>query len=252
MYLFSREAMEFINGIKASTSKGTTGCVLALLKKRKPGKVLDAPAGEGALSRLLLDTPHDVTAMDIDGDAFSVSGVKLVTGNMNEALPFPDASFDYLACVDGIEHFENPYFTIREFNRVLAPGGEVFISTPNISAFRSRLRYLFTGMHNKGKMPLEEARPSPFHHINLMTFPELRYGLHRHGFQLTDVAANRVKPAAWPSLLLYPFVALGTSLAWRHEKAEDQRALNREIYRQMLSWPVAMGETLVLGARKVN
>jgi len=242
--------MEFVNGLKANTSKGTVGVILSMLKNLPKGKVLDTPAGAGAISRLLAKKGHDVVAFEMDEGEFAAKEVTLIMGDMNQPLPFRDDSFDYIVCIDGIEHLENPYFAIREFAEILKSGGELFISTPNISAFRSRARYLLTGFHNKGKIPLQELNPSPLHHINLMTFPEIRYALHRFGLKLNTITMNRAKLAAWPYLLLYPFVAIFTLVAFRHEKDPIQRQLNKEIFCQMLSWPVVMGETLVLSAKK--
>lgn len=242
--------MEIIGGLKVNTSKGTSGVVLSMLERQPKGRVLDAPAGAGAMSRLLAKRGYDVTAFDLNEREFAAKEVPLVTGDMNRPLPFRDGSFDYVVCIDGIEHLENPYLAIREFARILKPGGELFISTPNICAFRSRTRYFLTGFHNKGKTPLQERNPSPLHHINLMTFPEIRYGLHRFGLEINVITMNRAKLAAWPYIFLYPFIAFFTLFAFRHEKDSIQRQLNKEIFRQMLSWPVVMGETLVLSARK--
>ncbi len=242
--------MEIIDGLKANTSKGTSRVILSLLEGQPIGRVLDAPAGEGAMSRLLAKRGHDVIAFEIDEREFAAKEVSLVTGDMNRPLPFRNESFAYVVCMDGIEHLENPYLTIREFARILKRDGDLFISTPNISAFRSRARYFLTGFHNKGKIPLQERNPSPLHHINLMTFPEIRYGLHRFGLRLNGISMNRVKLAAWPYAFLYPFVAIFTLFTFRHEKDSIQRKLNKEIFRQMLSWPVTMGETLVLSAKK--
>jgi 2-polyprenyl-3-methyl-5-hydroxy-6-metoxy-1,4-benzoquinol methylase len=242
--------MEIVEGIKANTSKGTTGRVLKLLKGRPAGRILDAPAGAGALSQLLRKRGHDVTALDIDGGSFAADDIELVVGDLNERLPFPDEHFDCATCVDGIEHLEDPFSVVGEFARVLCPGGELIISTPNISAFRSRARFMFTGFHNKGKTPLREDEPTPLHHINLITYPECRYMLRRAGLEVTRVTTNRVKAASLPYVLLYPLVAAGTSVAFRHEKDARQRETNRDIYRQMMSWPVAMGETMIVSARK--
>jgi len=242
--------MEIIDGLKANTSKGTSRVILSLLEGQPIGRVLDAPAGEGAMSRLLAKRGHDVIAFEIDEREFAAKEVSLVTGDMNRPLPFRNESFAYVVCMDGIEHLENPYLTIREFARILKRDGDLFISTPNISAFRSRARYFLTGFHNKGKIPLQERNPSPLHHINLMTFPEIRYGLHRFGLDLNVITMNRAKLAAWPYAFLYPFVAIFTLFTFRHEKDSKQRQLNKKIFRQMLSWPVAMGETLVLAAKK--
>src|SRR5207244_2574644 len=48
-----------------------------------------------------------------------------------EALPFPDQSFDYLTSHEVIEHVEEPATALREFARVLRPGGICVIATPN-------------------------------------------------------------------------------------------------------------------------
>ena len=242
--------MEIIAGLKASTSRGTTARIFSMLRARPSGRVLDAPAGAGALSRLMAQQGHAVVALDIDGRSFQPRDIPVVAADLNRPLPFPDATFDYAVCVDGIEHLENPFAMVREFRRVLKPGGEVFISTPNISSFRSRTRYLLTGFHNKGKKPLNESVPSPFQHISLVSFPELRYALCRAGFTLAAVSANRVTFATWPYVLLYPLAALFMAAAFHQEKDQAQKRINREIYRQMLTWPVALGETLVIAARK--
>jgi len=48
-----------------------------------------------------------------------------------EALPFADSAFERLVCIDAYEHFRDPRRAAMEFFRVLAPGAEVFLSTPN-------------------------------------------------------------------------------------------------------------------------
>ncbi len=84
-------------------------------------------------------------------------------------------------CIDGIEHLRRPFDFIAEVRRVLRIGGEVILSTPNISSLRSRLRWLLTGHHHKCPAPLDERNPNPLHHINMISFPELRYLLHSNG-----------------------------------------------------------------------
>lgn len=46
-------------------------------------------------------------------------------------LPFADASFDVLFCIDASEHFPEPEAVAQEFLRVLKPGGVFFLSAPN-------------------------------------------------------------------------------------------------------------------------
>lgn len=242
--------VDVVDGISANTTKGTVREVMRLVAACRPDALLDAPAGQGALSGLAHKAGIQVTAMELDREMFRVQGVDFVPANLNERLPVDDHTFDCVACVDGIEHLEDPFNLVREFHRVLRPGGTLVISTPNISALRSRARYLVTGFHNKGKLPLTEEAPSPLHHINLMSYPALRYMLVRYGFEVRVISTNRVKLASLPYALLYPFVAFGTWYVFRQETDPRQRRINRDIYRHLLSWPIAMGETMIIAATR--
>src|SRR5439155_10452128 len=123
------------------------------------------------------------------------------------------------------------------------------LSTPNITALRSRWRWLLTGFHNKGKTPLDETAPNPWHHIGLMSFPEIRYLLHSNGFRITAIAANRVKLVSWLYAPLLPLAWLVTGLVVRRsEKNPALRRRDAEVRRQIYSTPVAYGETLIVKA----
>ena len=52
--------------------------------------------------------------------------------DLSKRLPLPDASFDLVHCRWVIEHLENPMETLREFARILKPGGYVLALTPNL------------------------------------------------------------------------------------------------------------------------
>jgi SAM-dependent methyltransferase len=45
-------------------------------------------------------------------------------------LPFPDATFGLITCIEVIEHLERPFEGLAEVRRVLAPGGFAIITTP--------------------------------------------------------------------------------------------------------------------------
>ena len=123
------------------------------------------------------------------------------------------------------------------------------ISTPNICSLRSRARWLATGFHNKGKIPLDESNPSPVHHINLISFSELRYLLHTNGFQITEVATNRIKAANWLYAGLLPLAHVMTRWVFRKESdSKQEKRICGEVLRQMLSVPVLFGETLIVKA----
>jgi 2-polyprenyl-3-methyl-5-hydroxy-6-metoxy-1,4-benzoquinol methylase len=233
------------------TSKNTHAVVARLLAaERQCRVVLDIPCGEGAFLERLRQLGLDGHGADIV-NRLTPLGVSapFTAADMNAPLPFADGAFDAVVSIDGIEHLERPFDFVRECRRVVRPGGALIVSTPNISALRSRWRWLLTGFHNKGKVPLDEQAPNPWHHVNLFSFPALRYLLHRHGFVITAVATNRVKPVSWLYLPLWPVSALVTGVAFRRwEKDPAQRGRNAEILRQLLAPAVAFGETLIVKA----
>ncbi len=53
-----------------------------------------------------------------------------ITGNLNKGLPFvKDKTFDYIFCIQVLEHLKRPRKVFREFYRILKPGGLLFLTT---------------------------------------------------------------------------------------------------------------------------
>jgi SAM-dependent methyltransferase len=235
--------------IKEKTSPNTHKVAAELLfEEANLRRVLDIPCGEGAFAKRLLERGIEVSAADLV-DEMKVSGAQFAVCDMNEPLPYRDGEFDAVVCIDGIEHIERPFDFVRECGRVLRGGGILVLSTPNISALRSRWRWLLTGFHNKGKSPLDEGKPSPLHHISMLSFPALRYLLHTNGFRIEAVRANRIKAISWAYAPLVPLAYLVTRHVFhREEKDPGQRERNREILRRMFSRDVLFGETLIVKA----
>ena len=236
---------------RMSAAKDTHARVFALLRQAAPhGHVLDLPAGSGAFTRRLLDADYRATAGDLDAHPALPQEATFAPCNMDEPLPFADAGFDAVCSIEGIEHIRRPFDFIRECRRVLAPGAPLLLSTPNISSLRSRFRHLLTGFHNKGKHPLDETQPAPRHHINLLSFPALRYMLHTQGFEIETVATNQVKAAAWCYAPLVPLAWWASRSAFRRGiKNPDHARVTHAVLRQMCSRAVLFGETLIVVAR---
>jgi ubiquinone/menaquinone biosynthesis C-methylase UbiE len=53
-----------------------------------------------------------------------------------ENLPYPDASFDVVVCLDVLEHVGDVETVLMEIYRALKPGGIVLTTVPNRRAFR--------------------------------------------------------------------------------------------------------------------
>lgn len=235
--------------LREMTSKNTHNVVADMLMQESGcNLVMDIPCGAGAFSKRIAEKGFEVVAADCSGDP-GLPGVRYVEANMDHPLPLADGELDAVACIDGIEHIERQFDFIRECRRVIRSGGCIVISTPNISSLRSRARWLVTGFHNKGKIPLDETNPNPMHHINLISFAELRYLLHTNGFKITEVATNRIKGMNWLYAGLVPLAHIMTRWVFHKEaRTKEEQRICGEVMTDMLSVPVLFGETLIVKA----
>ena len=69
-------------------------------------------------------------------------GIEPVQANVEEPLPFADASFDAVVAGELFEHLQFPDALVAEIGRVLRPGGALAGSVPNAFRLQSRLRFL--------------------------------------------------------------------------------------------------------------
>ncbi|MEW6544059.1 MAG: class I SAM-dependent methyltransferase [Nitrospirota bacterium] len=224
--------------------------VAELIKQAGHRHVLDLPCGTGALTQLLLDRGIDVTPADLNPDGFMITGRSCVRADLNASLPFESAQFDAMACIEGIEHIENPHLLAREANRVLRPGGRLYVTTPNVLSIRSRLSYLLRGYPEQFHYMIEvdpaTGKEQPIAHINPIGFLELRYTLNRWGFRVDLVKTNQYNKRESP---LYRLLRL--LLLTRGKRSAASHVKIAEVRRTLLSDEVLFGEGLIVGATKV-
>ena len=107
-------------------------------------RVLDLGCRSGALTRHFLEG-NSVVGLDVDPAALEKAaalGIEPVQANVEEPLPFEDASFDVVVAGELFEHLQFPDALVREVRRVLRPGGVLAGSVPNAFRVQSRLRFL--------------------------------------------------------------------------------------------------------------
>ncbi len=107
-------------------------------------RVLDLGCRSGAFTRHFLEG-NEVVGLDVDRVALEKAaelGIEPVVANVEEPLPFEDASFDVVVAGELFEHLRHPEGVIGEVRRVLRPAGVLVGSVPNAFRAQSRLRFL--------------------------------------------------------------------------------------------------------------
>jgi len=138
--------------------------IFALACTLQRGRVLDAPCGEGALAARLAEAGFEVECADVDPSLFRAPGLHARAAELNRGkLPFEDARFDLVVSVNGLHRLWNPAHAVREYARVLKPGGVLLASVPNYAHLSRRLRYLLTGgvARNISRLATEHGRDEP-------------------------------------------------------------------------------------------
>jgi SAM-dependent methyltransferase len=103
-------------------------------------ELLDAGAGSGrTLDELRrYGEPHGIELNPLGVAAARSRGHADVHEAPVEAIPFPDASFDLVTCLDVIEHTDDDVLSLRELRRVTRPGGRLVVTVPAHPALWSR------------------------------------------------------------------------------------------------------------------
>jgi ubiquinone/menaquinone biosynthesis C-methylase UbiE len=103
-----------------------------MLEAATPGVALDAACGTGRHAAKLVELGHRVIGVDTTEAMLAVARQKVPAADFRtgrlEALPVDDGSVDLLTCTLALTHVEHLEPVMREFARVLRPGGRAILS----------------------------------------------------------------------------------------------------------------------------
>lgn len=175
----------FLNENSHFYYRGTHNTVLSLLNKYSPEKkklkILDAGCGTGLLMKKL-EKYGDVFGVDISPEAIKYTKKRRIKNTSLasiEKLPFKDNNFDIIISVDVLYHQRvgNDIKALKEFNRVLKPGGILIVKVPAFNWLRGHHDIVVETRHRYTKKELgEKLKASGFEimklsYANMTVFP---------------------------------------------------------------------------------
>lgn len=150
-------------------------------------RVLDVGCDTGYLGRVLIGSGNQVSGVEVNPVSAEEAAKHLdrvVVRDLEDgelAEDFPPGSFDVVLFGDVLEHLRDPVAVLRQARPVLAPGGSVVISVPNIAHGDVRLA-LLQGRFDYTKVGLLDDT-----HLKFFTRDSLVTLLHDAGFVLSDL-----------------------------------------------------------------
>lgn len=137
-----------------SVGKFITRCERVVGKPRSAIRLLDVGCSNGAFLYTAKKMGLNGVGVEPAGAAAAAArkvGLDVRTGFL-EDIDFPPASFDVITLFEVVEHLRQPLTILRTCNRLLAPGGFVFIKTANtenwtVSFMKGGWHYFDMGKH---------------------------------------------------------------------------------------------------------
>jgi 2-polyprenyl-3-methyl-5-hydroxy-6-metoxy-1,4-benzoquinol methylase len=128
--------------------------VLSLCDMKPGSRILDVGSGSGWVARQLVAKGRKVVSVDLSQR--NLERIKSTMSRENADfvladayhLPFRKGLFDLVVVSEVLEHLNSPAACLREFERILAPGGRVIASTP----YKEKIQY-YLCIHCNKKTP---------------------------------------------------------------------------------------------------
>lgn len=175
----------FYDGLRIQADVETHHFAVAYAKTHfsSQSNVLDIAAGEGALTKQLLDIGLRVSCTSWNGR--SNVAVPTYRLNLDESFSVKDVGdccYSLVCCIEAIEHIENPSCLLRSCRSIMAPGGRLLLSTPNVESAVARIQWLIHGCPSI--FEVEEVRQN--RHISMQWRQGLEFLIERSGFTILE------------------------------------------------------------------
>jgi SAM-dependent methyltransferase len=145
--------------------------------------------GSGIGTNLSVFAPNNrVQGVEGMGEAVLESkarGIATIQADLEEPLPLPPSSADWVLCIDVLEHLMNPVACLESASRLLRADGRLIVNVPNHFDWRGRMRVLLgSGIDSRGYFP--ESRIWEYPHVRFFQRVTIEELLGSVGFSVEE------------------------------------------------------------------
>lgn len=147
---------------------------------RKGQKILDIGCSVG---NFLVQDRKNITGIDVDKEQLEICrkrGLNAKIHNVEDGLPFNEASFDGVNCRHVVEHLNEPLKFLKEIKRVLKKKGKLVLMTPDLRRAKEKFWHDYTHRHPFIRESLIKiAYDAGFRNYSVYRFPEGVFGMQK-------------------------------------------------------------------------
>jgi ubiquinone/menaquinone biosynthesis C-methylase UbiE len=191
---------EAVDGRRTAALAAYVRDMLVTVRARAPGdSLLDLGCGAGFVAQCAEGVFRHRVGVDLSGRILEVGRRHFEEYRVGDAdaIPYPDASFDAVACFAMLHHLADDRQLVREVHRVLRPGGVLYTDHDMDLAFHRRFRWPLAGYRRLFRSPAPYvavgARVEDYHRAEArgdgIDAEALAAGLTAAGFQV-DLARH--------------------------------------------------------------
>jgi 2-polyprenyl-3-methyl-5-hydroxy-6-metoxy-1,4-benzoquinol methylase len=173
-----------------------------------PGRVLDVGCDEGFAARDLVQYGFQVCGIDKNLTALEKAALyyqQTIHADVESELPKPYGQFDVIIFADILEHLMDPVAVFEHFTTLLAPGGLVVVSVPNVAHWYVRLNLLCGRFDYRQRGILDST------HVRFFTPRTANRFVEEAGFRIEALDSTPL-----PLPLVWPWTAPGHAFSWLH------------------------------------
>lgn len=181
---------------------------------RAPGRLLDLGCSYGAFMVLAESTGWNTSGVELSESTAKFAReerhLDVFTGTVEQAA-YPDGHFDVITLWDVIEHFDDPAATLAEINRIMAPGGILFVFTINQESLLTAVGHLLYQLSFKRWKHLM-ALFYDIHHNFFFSPRTITRFLKRSGFEVEDIQFGAANVRRWRTVPISPLMIFGSDV----------------------------------------